>query len=277
VLVIFPLTLCDEIPAVALDAFGVFDNLFEALFFLARCGHPVRGDFEHAAPGGLLGAFVRVRFVAVGLRFPQQGEEQRVLRNGLQSRRDPVFSGRRGIVVQAAAQHIGHVGLRRQQRRGEKARRQALAGSRAGLGDSPAEDFAEPGIDAPRALDVVEILTVPGLLEQRGAALAELFHDAPDALRLGLEGEVDQGIGGAGPGDVGLAMLRGVRQQERQADRIREGRFSEVVRTVQNVQARSEGDVQRRQRGEALNAQAMEPQRAHRAPPINSSWRCNSL
>jgi len=178
------------------------------------------------------------------------------------------------IAVQAAGENVAHVGLGREERSREKAGGKTLAGAGAGLRDTPAQDLAEPRIDPSRAFDVVEILAVYRLLEERRAAFAELFPHPPEALLLGLEGEIDEWIVGSGPRNIGIGARRGVRQQEREADGVRQRRFSEIVGTVEDVQSRSERDLDVPDRGEILHSQMVQP---HRPPPDRSFCRCTSL
>ena len=222
-----------------------------------------------------LAPLVRVRLVPARLGLPEKGEEERVLRHGLQGRRDLILSARRAVVVQAAGEHVGDVRLGGQQSGRQEAGRETSSGSRpAGLGNAPAQDFAEPRVDPARAFDLGEILTVPGFLGAGRAGLAELLPDAPDPLRFRLEGQLDERIVASGPWDVRLATSRRVREQQRQTDRVREGRFAEVVGAIENVEPRAERDVQLRDRGKAPDTQTVEP---HRASPSEPSCCWSSL
>src|SRR3954466_15041270 len=106
--------LFDEIPEVALDAFGFFDDLLQTLLLLARLLNPVPCDREDTSPRRLLGAPVGVRFVPAALSFPEQHDKQGILRDSLKGGRDLIFSSRGGIILQAPTEDVGHVRLRRQ-------------------------------------------------------------------------------------------------------------------------------------------------------------------
>src|ERR1035437_694386 len=108
-------------------SFRVRNNPLKSFLFLSCLPHAFRHRLEHTALGGLLCPFVGVCFVSPGLRTLKQRDEQRILCDRLQRCRN-LFSPAGGwIVSQAVVEESGDIRLRRQERGGEKARRQTLA------------------------------------------------------------------------------------------------------------------------------------------------------
>jgi hypothetical protein len=141
------------------------------------------------------------------LRFPQQRDEERVLRNRLQRRRNLFLSASGQITLQAIAKYGAHVVLRRQKRCRKETYRQSFSTATAArLWNTPTQDLTQFRIHLPPALHIIEIPTVPRLLEKRRAALPELFPYSPDALRFGFKRNLNNRIVTARPPDVLIAM-----------------------------------------------------------------------
>ncbi len=196
-----------QIPQLPLCAFRFGHNPLKLLLFVPRFVQPFRRHLEDTPLGGLLCSLVGVRRVPSRLRFSQQRDEQRVLRDRLQRCGDLFLTTAGRIILQAIAEYGAHVVLRGQERCREETCRKSLAAARAaGLGNAPTQDLPQFRVHLPPAFHIIEVLTIPRFLQKRRAALAELLPYAPDALRFGFERHLDNRIVGARPPDVLIAM-----------------------------------------------------------------------
>src|SRR5205085_4295998 len=111
------------------------------------------------------------------------------------------------ITLQAAVQYSSNVVLWRQEGCREKTCRKSLGAARtARFGNTPTQNFPQFPINLPSAFQIIEVLTIPRLLQKRRAALAELFPYAPDALRFCFKRHHYNRILATRPPDVLLAM-----------------------------------------------------------------------
>ena len=53
--------------------------------------------------------------------------------------------------------------------------------------NTPTQDLAQPAIDLSRALDIIEILAVLGLLQKSGTTFAKFLTHTPYAVLFGLK------------------------------------------------------------------------------------------
>src|SRR5262249_29736608 len=86
----------------------------------------------------------------------------------------------------------------------------------------------------------------------------KFFAHTPYAVLFGFKRELHDWFTSAGPGDVLLDRGRGVGQQEHQANGIDERRFTEIVRTVKDIQTFAEVNVCLSDRREVSYPQTMQ-------------------
>lgn len=248
---------------------------------LAQVDQPLLGRLRRlsrAHQRGVLGAPEaprgRERLVHARLRALEHPREERVLRHGVQGGGQAPLARVVGVVGEALREDRLGLRLAADQEPGQVGVGQAALpplAPRPRRLHAPAQERPEPAFDlAPLALGA-EGAVARGALEQGRApdARAERLVHAP-ALRLpALAGRLEhqRDLGGAVgvPGHVGFARLRGGDEEQRGAQRLRQVRLAEVVRTVEHVEARAELEARRDDRAEVLH---LERQEAHvrRAP-----------